>query len=691
MQKVGILKYVWFIIAIMSLAGGVGAEPVLVEAESLEQKGGWVVDQQFMDVMGSPYLLAHGLGRPVANATGRYTLANGRYRLWVRTKDWAAPRGPGRFQIAVGGETLPMIFGVSTNTDWFWIDGGSVAVTNGPVVSVSMIDLTGFEARCDALLFVPEAEATGYLPPAHPDFAWRRRLLGRDPDAPDRAAHYDLVVVGGGYAGICMAVEAARRGVKTALVQDRPVLGGNASGEVRVGPIGILDLPPYPRNSDLLYEIYQVSHQGDAVAGLRPAPDDHAVERWARTETNLTLYLNEHVSEALVVSNRIVAVLSRNICDSSVTRLEATLFADCTGDANLGALAGAALRERPEDFSETGEPHAARGRKYFMGATDFWTTRWTAADTPFPACPWALPVTAESFAVSDPLSKPTGKAPFTTCWNWESGFEQDQVKDAESIRDHNFRAAYGTWDYLKNRATNRADYAKAEMSWMAYILGKRESRRLMGDLILKEQDLVSGTAYPDGIVTTTWFIDLHFPHPENSRFFPGREYRSVAYDDPNWTNLNVKVPGVYTKIQPYAIPYRCFYSTNIANLFMAGRDISVTHVALSSVRVMNTTAQMGTALGRAAALCHAFNCLPRELYESHLADLKALLSNPGSRSARSGAGWRRMARRDTAAREVWYWVRFVLRPVKHHPFCAAGVTVLVLGGAFLVFRKRRAA
>lgn len=137
-------------------------------------------------------------------------------------------------------------------------------------------------------------------------------------------------------------------------------------------------------------------------------------------------------------------------------------------------------------------------------------------------------------------------------------------------------------------------------TWAAFIAGKRASRRLLGDVILTQQDICGPKIHSDACVTATWYFDLHFPHPDNSRHFPGQEFRSLAFDDPNWEKLHGSNPGRHITIKPYSIPYRCFYSRNVPNLFMAGRDISVTHVALAPVRVMNTTAMMGTVVGRAA-------------------------------------------------------------------------------------------
>lgn len=170
------------------------------------------------------------------------------------------------------------------------------------------------------------------------------------------------------------------------------------------------------------------------------------------------------------------------------------------------------------------------------------------------------------------------------------------------------RATFGNWAFIKNRSEKRAAFANRRLVWVAYIGGKRESRRLLGDVILRQQDLEDRKAYPDACVTTTWGIDLHYPHPENSRHFPGQEFRAIS------KTRNIK---------PYAIPYRCLYSRSLDNLFMAGRNISVTHVALGSVRVMRTGGMMGEVVGMSAALCTRHGTTPRGVFETHLPALQA--------------------------------------------------------------------
>ncbi|MDD4788510.1 MAG: FAD-dependent oxidoreductase, partial [Pirellulales bacterium] len=212
---------------------------MFVEAESFADPGGWVLDTQFIQIMGSPYLLAHGLGEPVGDAVTTVTFPEtGRYRVFVRTKDWVArwnaPGTPGKFQLIVDGKPLAETFGTK-GADWHWHEGGEVSIEKRQV-EVRLHDLAGFGGRCDAILFAKHA---AYVPPNgnQPHAAWRQRLLGL-PDEQVATDQFDLVVVGGGYSGCGTAISAARMGLKVALIQDRAVRGGNSRSEVRVWPQG---------------------------------------------------------------------------------------------------------------------------------------------------------------------------------------------------------------------------------------------------------------------------------------------------------------------------------------------------------------------------------------------------------------------------------------------------------------------
>ena len=572
---------------------------VLVEAESFSYTGGWVIDQQFMDQMGSAFLLAHGMGSPVADARTEAAIpAAGAYRVWVRTREWAgAPdtaSAPGRFQLLVNGRPLPVTFGAQ-GARWHWQDGGAVRLAKGPA-RLELHDLTGFEGRCDAILLSADPK---FRPPDEgPALARFRKQALRLPAAPENAGRFDLVVVGGGMAGTAAAVAAARWGLRVALLQDRPQLGGNNSSEVRVHLGGNIQLPPYPALGAIVAEL-DSGRKGNA----QPAAnyDDEKKLAVVRAEKNVALFLNTRAFAVEKSGGRIDAVIARDILTGRELRYAAPLFADCTGDGTIGYLAGADYRYGRESRAETGESLAPEtADRLVMGTSVMWYSEDAGRPTPFPETPWALPFTGE-----------TAQNATRGDWNWETGQTRDQIEDFEAIRDHAFRAVYGNWSFQKNHSREKAKYENLRLAWVAYVGGKRESRRLLGDVILREQDIVGQRQFPDASVTATWSIDLHVPEPKHSAQFPGQEFRSVA---------------TFGKKSPYAIPYRCLYSRNIENLFMAGRNISVTHVALGTVRVMRTTGMMGEVVGMAAAVARKHGTTPRGVYEKHLDQIKAAMA-----------------------------------------------------------------
>ena len=575
------------------------SQTVLVEAEGFNEHGGWSVDQQFMDQMGSPFLLAHGLGEPVDDARTTVAFpAAGVYRVLVRTRDWVGPwkvpGAPGRFQLIVDGKTLDTPFGTE-GAQWHWQDGGTVEIGGGNV-GLAIHDLTGFDGRCDAIIFTRDAD---FAPPnSDPEMAaFRRRMLGLS-EKPADAGQFDLVVVGGGMAGTCSAISAARLGVKVALIQNRPVLGGNNSSEVRVHLGGKINQPPYPALGNLVREI------GPRLQGnARPAEnyEDQKKLDVVAGEENLHLFLNTHVFQAEMEAGRIVAVLARDIRSSRELRFHAPLFVDCTGDGNLGQMAGADFRMGREGRDETAESLAPeKADKMTMGASVQWYSLEGEQPAAFPDCPWAVQFNDQNY-----------QRVTRGDWNWETGMNLDQIEDFEYIRDYALRVVFGNWAFLKNQSAEKDEIAKRKLAWVAYVAGKRESRRLLGDVILQEQDIVEGKEFPDACVTTTWTIDLHYPAPENTEHFPGREFRSIAE---------------HRRIKPYAIPYRCLYSRNVPNLMMAGRNISVTHVALGTVRVMRTTGMMGEVVGMAASICKEHQTGPRGVYDRYLPELRELMT-----------------------------------------------------------------
>lgn len=590
----------------VSLLLGIGASygsGVLVEAEAFRDKGGWAVDQQFMDLMGSPYLIAHGMGRPVADAATTVVFPQtATYHAYVRTYNWVAPwydgEGPGKFALKVGKRRLPAVLG-NKGREWMWQYAGKVFVGKGPV-DVSLTDLSGFDGRCDAVYFTTDAND---VPPAEAAelAAFRRRMLG-SPATPPTSEKFDFVVVGGGIAGMCAAAAASRQGCRVALVNDRPVLGGNNSSEIRVHLGGVIELGP---NKGLGRMIREFGHSRQGNAQPAGNYEDAKKSAFIAGEENITLLANCRAVAVDTDGGRIRSVVVRHVETGEETLLEAPLFADCTGDGTVGFLAGADYRMGREGREEYGEPLAPEtADRMTMGASVQWYSTDAGCRTEFPRFSYGV-VFDETNCERVTMGE----------WKWETGMNLDQIADFERIRDYGLLVVYSNWSFLKNGLRDNEKYRNRELGWVAYVAGKRESRRLMGDYVLKQDDIDKNVFHEDASFATSWSIDLHFPDSLNSARFPGREFKAATE---------------HIRIYPYAVPYRCLYSRNVDNLFMAGRNISVTHVALGTVRVMRTTGMMGEVVGMAASLCKKHGVLPRGVYQRHLGELQAMM--------REGAG-----------------------------------------------------
>lgn len=570
---------------------------LLVEAESFDRKGGWVVDQQFMDLMGSPYLMAHGMGVPVEDASTTISFPeDGTYYVFVRTYNWTSPwydgKGPGKFTLAVDNKKLPVVLG-DEGKQWMWQPAGTVSVKAGNA-SLTLKDLTGFNGRCDAIYFTTEK---GQLPPAQAtqltDF--RKKML--DIPAEPEQYSYDVIVTGGGIAGMCAAAAASRLGCKVALINDRPVLGGNNSSEVRVHLGGNIGVGP---NSGLGRMIREFGHSKEGNAKPAANYEDEKKELFIANEKNITLYANYRAISVKTDGNRIESVIIKHIENGKEVELKAPLFSDCTGDGTIGYLAGADYNMGRESRAEYGEELAPiQPDKMTMGSSVQWYSADKGKPTRFPIFSYGL-----QFNEKNCEKVTMGE------WKWETGMNFNQIDDFERIRDYGLMVIYSNWSFLKNELKDNKKYKNRALDWVAYIAGKRESRRLLGDYILKQDDIDKNVYHEDASFVTTWSIDLHFPDSLNASHFPDAPFKAATK---------------HIHIYPYAVPYRCLYSRNIENLFMAGRNISVTHVALGTVRVMRTTGMMGEVVGMAASLCKKYNTTPRGVYQKHLPELKALM------------------------------------------------------------------
>ncbi len=587
------------IVALIGVGGGLRADTVLVEAEAFENQGGWKLDTQFIEIMGSPYLLAHGLGKPVADAetTVKFPKA-GKYKMWVRTKDWVAQwdaeGAPGKFEVIIDGKAVAEKFGTK-GADWHWQEGGEVEIA-GTEVKLALHDLTGFDGRCDAIIFSNE---DGFKPDNSSEIlpAWRRELVGI-PAEPIEEGPYDIVFIGGGFSGNAGAISAARMGLKVALIQNRGVLGGNGSSEVRVWAMG--NTPPG------LYPVGDIVRELDDDASASPAPaeefEDDKKLAITEAEKNLDLFLWHHGYEVEMESEtKIGAVLAFDTRTGAIRRFTSRTFCDTTGHGYIGMKANA-----DREMIDGGR----------MGMSNMWTWAESEGDKAFPETPWALDLEEGDFPYPQKHHAQ---------WFWESGYDKHPLNDLEAIRDWNLRASYGAWNAMKNKgAYDRYDksgnaHKHAEMTWLAYIGGTRETQQLLGDVILTEEDIISKKPFDDGCVLTTWSVDLHYPKEQYAKKFPDNPFISYAQHG----------KGVDRK-KGYPVPYRCFYSRNIENLFMAGRNVSVTHKALGTVRVMKTCGMMGVVVGKAAALCAEHDVTPRDVYYQHLDELIELMRLPGN-------------------------------------------------------------
>lgn len=594
------------------------AETVVIEAEWFDDYGGWVNDTQFMDQMGSPYLLAHGLGRPVADAKMSFSVEDGvvgpayaceeeepepgaeqpdkksgdakakRFKVMVRTMNWTArwsKEPAGTFKVVVDGKELPNVLGAGKG-EWNVEEAGVVELGEGSH-TMALRDLTGFNGRCDAVAFVDDADENSDFKRTNPG-----ANLGGWMD-------FDLCVVGGGVAGICTAVSAARLGLSVALVHDRPVLGGNNSSEVRVHLGAYQNLPPYPRLGDVLAEFGPKTGGNAREASVY---EDEKKLEIVKAEKKIRLFLNTHMrGVATNETGAIKKLYAQNTVHSGYEVITAKWFADCTGDGNLGYLAGADFRMGREAKSETNEPDApTKADMITMGASVQWYAGKADGDAAFPTRPWMLKT------INEANCSPHLRGD----WWWEAGLGRDQIKEGEYIRDYGLLVAFSNWAFVKNGYSKKDLFADKELKWVAYNAGRRESRRLLGDFILDQNHLRNKDFQPDGTCVTTWTIDLHLPKTARESKFEGEPYQSNSLNE---------------KIWPYPIPYRCLYSRNVPNLLMAGRDISVTHIALGTTRLMRTHGMMGEVVGMAASVCKKHNCNPRDVYTTHLDELKALM------------------------------------------------------------------
>ncbi len=404
----------------------------------------------------------------------------------------------------------------------------------------------------------------------------------------------DLCVVGGGVSGICAAIAAARKGLSVALMHDRPMLGGNTSSEIRMWICGVQG--GNLRETGILEEL--------ALENLRINPRktfpmwDAVLFGAVKAEKNIKLFLNCSCLDGVCEDNRIKSITGWQLTTQLFHKIEADYFADCSGDSVLAPISGAKFRygrEARGEFEESMGLEEADQRT--MGASTLLQARETNRPSGFTPPSWAKRFDEKS--INNRI--PNLDNYYENFWYIELGGDKT-IEDTESVRDELLQTAYGVWDYVKNNVPGNDNF---ELDWVGYLPGKRESRRCVGDYILTQNDLENGLSDTEDIVAYGgWPIDDHPPEGFYASSPPNRSAKTAM---------------------PYGIPYRCLYSVNVDNLFFAGRNISASHIALSSTRVMGTCATMGQAIGVAASLAVRHGLTPREVGKEKIAELRNTL------------------------------------------------------------------
>lgn len=441
--------------------------------------------------------------------------------------------------------------------------------------------------------------------------------------------HYDVIVVGGGMAGLCAAIAAARQGVHTALIQARPVLGGNASSEIRIHISGAdqsLKQPDYAEGG-LLYELMLENKKNNEQFSY--SVWDMVMFEKAKEEKDLEVFFNTVMYDCETKDDRIVSIYCVQETTEMRYQLYAPVFVDATGNGTLGYYAGAEYRKGSEPQSEFGELHAPQQpNNYRMGNSILLKAKDMGHPVKFTPPSFAKKLTEEQLAkrihcvqMRDTINCDDSPNPeeykrtsmtSSACvdygywWLELCGDGEDIITEYEAIRDDLIAYAYGIWDHIKNNKEGIHEHHAENyaLEWVGALPGVRESRRLVGDYLLSETDILEHKIFEDAVCYGGWCVDLHAPH--------GLLDFNLLPSDCNFYD------GVYT------IPYRSYYSKNIKNLYMAGRDISTTRLGLASTRIIGCCAIGGEAVGIAAALCNKYACNPREL-APHVKELQQLI------------------------------------------------------------------
>lgn len=424
----------------------------------------------------------------------------------------------------------------------------------------------------------------------------------------------DFCVIGGGLAGTIAALTSARKGLKVVLVQDRPVLGGNSSSEIRMWVRGAQGC--YNKETGILAEFEEENIYRNPT--LAATLWDSVLYGKVKENENITLLLNCSCLDADVDDNKIKSVTAWQLTTYSYHIMYAEYFADCSGDSILAPLTGAEYRigrEANSEYNEQIGPSVSDSS--VMGMSCLLQAKETDHPVKFIPPTWANVYETDDDFATIPYKKGQ-HATFRdhnigtsgcNLWWMELGGDGEAISNTEETRDELMKVVFGIWDHIKNRGDHGCE--NWELEWVGFLPGKRESVRYIGDYVMNQNDIESGGHFEDVVAYGGWPMDDHNPK--------GMKANSID-DEPS---------VMYPAPSPYGIPYRVLYSKNIKNLFFAGRNISVTHAAMSSTRVMGTCSLLGQAVGNAAAICKKNNLQPNELLNGYIKELQTEIMNDG--------------------------------------------------------------
>lgn len=580
-------------------------EKIWIDAMEFDDYGGFRKETQFVREMGQGYLMADSVDGPVSPALKEFDVKEGgRYRIFIRTKNWCVGYDPDGLIVSVDGKKAGHTSGMMQISNWYFEIGGDFDLKAGKHI-LRIYDTTGWFGRFAAIVitndfdFYPSPEKSRWM-------AQRAEIKNLNPDITNHG-HYDLAIVGGGVPAVTAAITAARHGLKVAVVYDRPVLGGNGSDEGNVALEGAAHRGYH--ETGVIYEIKNVRYE-EKISW------SEAFENFIKRESNISLFANKLVDGCQCQSNRIYSIHAVDTLTLSEHEFSADQFIDDTGDGWLGYYAGAAYhigREAYWEYQEEFAPEVADGNT-MSGCNigdhpDFHDTICSygaefvdeAVDFVPPA--WAIQLPQGEEMNRNPKRIIMGE------WWLENRNDYDDLWEQEYTRDALIRIAAGFFDWMKNSWADKDKVKKLKLKTLGTFNAKRETRRLIGDYVITQNDYKIRPKFEDAVFYSGWNIDVH--HIKG--IFSGKE-------------------GAFTcdeKIDITPMPFRSLYSKNIKNLMMVGRCISATHIGMGPTRVMLTGACMGQATATAAWLCKKYRIDPREVGKQHIDELQQILLKDG--------------------------------------------------------------